>query len=123
MILDGFPANLQPIVSMIDERFTNRRLALVFEARVGKSRIVVTSIHFDGTPVDPNTRQLHASLRSYAPSDAFKPQVNVPISQIRQRGSTAGTRLVVSRCQRSAGRRFESLVGAKSANKSRNILI
>ena len=93
MILDGFPQELRPIVSVVDDWFTNRRLAMVFEARVGKGRIVVTSIPFDGTPVDPVTRQLRASLRSYVSGDAFEPQVSVAISQIRKLIITTGTSL------------------------------
>ena len=54
MILDGLPKELRPTVQVIDDWFTNRRLALVFEARVGKGRLLVTSIDLEsGLEEDP----------------------------------------------------------------------
>jgi len=35
LVLDGLPAELRPLVQPIDTWFENRRLALLFEARVG----------------------------------------------------------------------------------------
>ncbi len=40
--LDSFPAELNPIVRIIDDWVTNRRLALIFEAKVGKGSILVS---------------------------------------------------------------------------------
>ncbi len=82
MILDGFAANLQPIVSVIDDWFTNRRLALVFEARVGKGRILVTSIAFEGAPLNPVSRQLRTSLRDYIASGEFEPPAEATLAQV-----------------------------------------
>ena len=36
MIIDGFPADLQPLIQPIDTWFENRRLALAFEGKVGR---------------------------------------------------------------------------------------
>jgi len=41
MILDDMPAGLEPIVQVVDDWFTNRRLGLVFEAKVGKGKLLV----------------------------------------------------------------------------------
>jgi hypothetical protein len=84
MILDGLPKELRPTVQVIDDWFTNRRLGLVFEARVGKGRLLVTSIDLerdlDGNPV---ARQMRHSLLRYAASDRFAPQVEVTADAVR----------------------------------------
>jgi hypothetical protein len=82
MILDGLPRDLEPIVSVVDDWFTNRKLGLVFEARVGGGRMLVTSIDTSQAVLDPVRRQLRASLTDYVASDRFRPQVEVTVEQI-----------------------------------------
>jgi hypothetical protein len=82
MILDGLPPALRPIVQVIDDWFTNRRLGLVFEARLGKGKLLVSSIDFD-QPSDPVTAQLRHSLLAYMASDAFQPVVELTHEQLR----------------------------------------
>ncbi|MBE2215301.1 MAG: glycoside hydrolase [Opitutaceae bacterium] len=82
MILDDMPRDLRPIVQVIDDWFTNRRLALVFEARVGRGRLLVSSIDLVGAS-DPVCRQLHASLLTYAASESFRPEVEVQPAALR----------------------------------------
>jgi hypothetical protein len=81
MIFDGLPKELHPIVQVIDDWFTNRRLALVFEAKVGKGRLLVTSIDLSGE-LDPVRRQLRASLLAYIRSGDFQPAVTVTSAEI-----------------------------------------
>ena len=70
---------------MIDDWFTNRRLGLVFEARVGKGRLLVTSIDLEtGLEANPVARQMRHSLLRYAASDRFAPQVEIPPAAIRE---------------------------------------
>jgi hypothetical protein len=83
MILDGLPPGLHPTVQVIDDWFTNRKLGLVFEARVGRGRLLVTSIDLGGDDLDPVRRQLLASLLNYAASPRFSPSVDVTADQIR----------------------------------------
>jgi GH18 family chitinase len=84
MILDGLPRELRPTVQVIDDWFTNRRLGLVFEARVGKGRLLVTSIDLDrGLETNPVARQMRHSLLRYAGSDRFAPAVDVPADAVR----------------------------------------
>ncbi len=74
MILDGLPKELRPTVQVIDDWFTNRRLGLVFEARVGKGRLLVTSIDLErDLEANPVARQMRHSLLRYAASDRFAP--------------------------------------------------
>lgn len=83
MILDGLPRGLTPIVQVIDDWFTNRKLGLVFEARVGPGRLLVTSIDLGAAVLDPVRRQLRASLLAYAAGGDFHPAVEVSAEQIR----------------------------------------
>jgi hypothetical protein len=81
MILDDLPAELHPIVQVIDDWVTNRKLGLVFEAKVGHGRLLVTSIALDDPVLDPVRRQLRASLLTYMASPAFKPTVTLTVEQ------------------------------------------
>jgi hypothetical protein len=84
MILDGLPKELRPTVQVIDDWFTNRRLGLVLEARVGKGRLLVTSIDLEsGLAANPVARQMRHSLLRYAASDRFAPQVEAAPEAIR----------------------------------------
>ncbi|MBI4605881.1 MAG: discoidin domain-containing protein [Planctomycetes bacterium] len=84
MILDGLPQGLRPIVQVIDDWFTNRKLGLVFEARVGRGRLLVSSIDLEGgLEGNPVARQLRRSLFRYMASEAFQPKVEVTAAQVR----------------------------------------
>jgi hypothetical protein len=82
MILDDLPPGLRPGVQVIDDWFTNRRLGLVFEARVGPGRLLVTSIDLSGD-LDPVRRQLLASLLNYAAGRRFNPGIRITADQVR----------------------------------------
>ena len=84
MILDGLPPKLRPIVQVIDDWFTNRRLGLVFEARVGSGKILVCNIDLHGDLADrPVARQLRRSLVHYMDTSSFSPTVSLDPAQIR----------------------------------------
>ncbi len=82
MILDGLPRSLRPTVQVIDDWVTNRRLGLVFEARVGRGRLLVTSIDLSGE-LDPVRRQLRTSLLAYIAGKHFAPKVEITADQVR----------------------------------------
>jgi hypothetical protein len=82
MILDQLPAELRPTVQVVDDWFTNRKLALVFEARVGRGKLLVTSIELGDAALDPVRRQLRSSLLKYAASPAFNPTVALSVDQV-----------------------------------------
>ncbi len=81
MILDDLPQPLRPIVQVIDDWVTNRKLGLVWEARVGPGRLLVTSIDFSGKP-DPVRQQLRASLLAYASGGDFAPEQSVSLDAV-----------------------------------------
>ena len=84
MVLDDFPASFRPIVQVIDDWTTNRKLGLIFEAKVGNGKLLVSSIDFwNDLPARPEARQMLYSLTRYIASSDFKPQQEIDIEQIR----------------------------------------
>ena len=77
--LTSAPRDLQPIVSAIDDWNRNWRLGVIFEARVGKGRLLVSAVPLEKT--DPVTRQLRVSLTNYAASKAFQPSATLKPEQ------------------------------------------
>lgn len=73
--LAAFPANLKPIVRVIDDWVTNRPLALLVEGKVGKGKILISGIDLT-TDIDqrPEARQLLYSLKTYMAGAAFQPE-------------------------------------------------
>ncbi len=67
--------DLEPIVHLIDDWFTARKLALVFEAKVGRGRILVCSADLESDlDTRPAARQLRRSLLAYAAGERFQPK-------------------------------------------------
>ena len=84
MILDDMPENLRPTVQVIDDWVTARKLGLVFEARLGKGKLLVCSIDIErNLQMDPARRQFRRSLFNYMAGEKFNPQVPVTADQVR----------------------------------------
>jgi hypothetical protein len=84
MILDDMPPDLRPIVQAIDDWVTSRRLGLVFEARVGGGRLLVSSIDLNTAMAgNPVARQMLSSLLTYLQSDRFDPTIELRPDQVR----------------------------------------
>jgi len=78
IILDRLSEEPQPVVRVIDDWFENRNLALIFEARVGKGKILVSGIDLLSDMENrPEARQILYSLRKYMDSDAFNPETAI----------------------------------------------
>lgn len=83
IVLDSFSPELKPIVRVIDDWVTNRRLALVFEAKVGKGKLIVSGIDLlDNQSSRPEAKQLLFSLQKYANSNQFNPTSALTIDEI-----------------------------------------
>ncbi|MFK5972936.1 MAG: glycoside hydrolase family 2 TIM barrel-domain containing protein, partial [Flavobacteriaceae bacterium] len=84
IVLDDFPLEVKPIVRVIDDWFTNRRLALVFEVKIGKGKLLVSGIDLH-TNLDQRleARQLLHSLKKYMASDKFVPATELQIEEIK----------------------------------------
>lgn len=77
--------DIKPIVRVIDDWFTNRPLALLFEVKVGKGKLLVSGVDFwNDMNRRPEARQLLYSLKSYMASDVFNPSVSVSVSTIEK---------------------------------------
>jgi len=84
MNLEDFPSGFKPIVQPIDTWFLNRRLALVFEAKVGKGKLIVSSANLSPDLKDmPAAQQLYFSLQQYMMSDGFNPKYEVAFNTVK----------------------------------------
>ena len=77
-------SDIKPIVRVIDDWFTNRPLALLFEVKVGKGKLLVSGIDFwNGMDKRPEAKQLLYSLKQYMASEHFKPETETTLSAIQ----------------------------------------
>lgn len=85
MNLQKIDPKIQPVIRVIDDWFTNRPLALVFEAKVGKGKILVSSIDFV-TDLNKRTegQQLLFSLKKYMAGDKFNPELELSVNQVQK---------------------------------------
>jgi hypothetical protein len=83
MHLEDFPKTFRPLIQPIDTWFMNRRLALVFEAKVGNGKIIVSSANLSDTAAGIASKQLFYSLQKYMSSNNFNPSTNIDISLIK----------------------------------------
>ncbi|MBI5381216.1 MAG: hypothetical protein HZA31_04890 [Opitutae bacterium] len=90
---------LNPIVQVIDDWVTARKLGLIFEARVGAGRLIACAAdltsQLDQRPV---ARQMRASLLRYMAGPDFMPQTGMTLAELRAlvRPLTAADRLGVT---------------------------
>ena len=74
-LLNGTPAGFRPVIQVIDDFHRNRKMGAVFEASVGKGKLLAVSFdlatNLDGRPV---ARQLLHSLLAFAGSERFEPR-------------------------------------------------
>jgi hypothetical protein len=76
--LDDAPADLVPVVRVIDNFQRNGKLANVVEARVGPGRLLLATIDLPGLAgANPAARGLLRSLLDYANSERFRPAVEL----------------------------------------------
>lgn len=85
MNLEYFPPEFKPIIQPIDTWFLNRRLAMLFEARVGNGDLMVCSIDLDKEGTSGIvSRQFYHSLMSYITSDDFSPEKKIDLQVIAE---------------------------------------
>ena len=83
--LDKLPENLQPVVQPVDDWNRNYKLGMIFEARVGKGKLLVSSADLEN---DLDTRivarQLRRSILDYMASAKFNPSVPITAENFRE---------------------------------------
>jgi hypothetical protein len=84
MWLQDFPPNFRPLVQPIDTYFLNRRLGLIFQAKVAGGKLMVCSADLM-SDLDNRlaARQLLYSLIRYMQSDEFKPKTKVALKTVK----------------------------------------
>jgi hypothetical protein len=71
--LDATPDGFRPIVQVMDNFGRNKKLGVLFEARVGRGRLLVCSMNLkDNIDHRPAAKQMLASLYAYLDSDKFQ---------------------------------------------------
>ena len=84
MLLTDFPKGFRPIVQPIDTWFVNRKLGMLFEANVGKGKLLMTSIDLKNKLDERSVAvQLYKSIVNYMQSDKFHPLQSVPMDNIK----------------------------------------
>ncbi len=82
--LESLSSTPDPIVRIIDDWVTNRNLALVFEAKVGNGKLIMTGVDLQSKlEKRPEARQLLYSLKSYMAQDEFAPTTKLSASEIQ----------------------------------------
>ena len=85
MMLDSVAYGLKPIVRVIDDWFTARSLGLVFECRVGKGKLIVSSVDLlSGSEERPEARQLLYSIKKYMETEQFDPGIYIEDAKIKE---------------------------------------
>lgn len=74
MILDDTPADFRPTVQVIDNFARNHKLGNLLEARVGKGRLMVSTLNLAQPDKNIAARQMLVSLYAYLSSDRFRPE-------------------------------------------------
>jgi hypothetical protein len=81
--LDSVAKGQQTILRVIDDWVTARPLALIFECKVGKGKLIVSGIDLlTDQEKRPEARQLLYSLKSYMNKESFSPVQEVNIERI-----------------------------------------
>ncbi|HOK65823.1 MAG TPA: discoidin domain-containing protein [Anaerohalosphaeraceae bacterium] len=82
--LADMPAELEPIVQVIDDWHRNYKLAAIFECRVGEGKLLVCAADLETNLSErPAARQLRSSLLTYMNSERFAPKTAVKVEQLR----------------------------------------
>jgi Glycosyl hydrolases family 2, sugar binding domain/Glycosyl hydrolases family 2 len=81
--LDVVDKNIQPILRVIDDWYTAKPLALLFECTIGKGKLLISGIDLiNDAEKRPEARQLMQSIKMYMASAAFNPTINVTANKI-----------------------------------------
>ena len=83
LLLNDLPLSFRPTVQVIDNPMRCARLGLIFEARIGKGKLLICTSHLEECTGDPAAHKLHECLLRYAASDRFQPLDELTIENIQ----------------------------------------
>ena len=83
MQFTDFPSDFQPLVQSIDTWFVSRKIGILFEANVGKGKLVMTTMDITNN-LDKRivARQMRESILTYMQSDKFAPTWTININNV-----------------------------------------
>ncbi len=85
IVMDSLPRDYRPIVHYIDDWFTNRKLGLLMEMKVGAGKLMVCGADLvKDLDKRPGARQFKASLLRYMASPQFKPTQEIPAETLEK---------------------------------------
>lgn len=85
VLLDGLPAELRPLVAVIDNPMRGEKLGLLFEVRAGGGRILFSAVDFNAMENrDPASDALFESMKAYVRSTDFQPKTEAEIEAIAE---------------------------------------
>ena len=84
--LDALPVRIEPIIRSITDWRIGANAAYLYEAQLGKGGLLVTTLNFEQTLTEkrPEAQWLLQEMANYCASDAFKPQVALPLDWLRK---------------------------------------
>jgi len=87
VVLDDVPGGIEPIVWCLDVPWRMRRKAYLFEARVGKGRLLVSTMNLtrQARARDPAAEWMYALLTRYVAGPDFRPQAELPAEWLWER--------------------------------------
>lgn len=94
LILDAMPEGYRPVVQVIDNIERNHRLGLMFEAAVGKGRLLVCMADLRPVSGLPEVRQFIRSMLRYMSSDDFAPATSLTPQQLQTLFRTQGSNTI-----------------------------
>lgn len=78
IVMDDFPADYRPLVHHIDDWFTNRKLGLLFETKMGKGKMMVCGADImHNLDKRLSARQFRYSIEKYMSSEEFDPAYEI----------------------------------------------
>ena len=83
MLFTDFPQGFQPVVQSIDTWFLSRKIGVLFEARVGRGRLLMTTMNLRsdlGRRVV--ARQMRSAILDYMHSPDFRPAYEVDVERV-----------------------------------------
>lgn len=83
MLMDNMPKDFMPIVQPIDTWFLSRKLGMLFEAKVGRGKVLVTTLSLDNLK-NPSVQQMYYSIMKYVGGDAFNPRQTLDWERITE---------------------------------------
>ncbi|MDR0395063.1 MAG: beta-galactosidase [Tannerella sp.] len=84
LLMNDFPSTVRPVIYIIDDWFRANKLGLLFEAKVGKGKLMVCGADLSSDlERRPAARQFRRSIEQYMVSDKFNPVDEVDATLIK----------------------------------------